>query len=222
MTRICQLYQFEQFVPYLSAWHWQQQLLAERKHDSSLPDLLILLEHPPVYTFGHGADLEFAKFDLNDPTIQWHRIERGGEVTYHAPGQLVAYPILNLRFYQQDLHWYLRQLEEVLILSLADLAIAAERIPGLTGVWVGGQKIAQIGIKCSGWITMHGFALNVNLDLAGFERIIPCGISDRVCCSISQFLPEITVSQVQPIVSQKFAQVFELELNYARLDHVMP
>jgi lipoyl(octanoyl) transferase len=211
MPRTCQLYQCG-LVPFGVAWQWQQQLLAARKQDPSLPDVLILLEHPPVYTFGHGADLGFAKFDLDNSTIPWYRIERGGEVTYHAPGQIVAYPILNLRFYQQDLHWYLRQLEEVLILTLADLAIAAERIPGLTGVWVGGQKIAQIGIKCSSWFTMHGFALNVNLDLAGFKQIVPCGISDRDCCSISQFIPKITVSQVQQIIIQKFTQVFNVEL----------
>jgi lipoyl(octanoyl) transferase len=212
MTRLCELYQFDRPVAFNDAWHWQQQLLAERKIDLSLTDVLILLEHQAVYTFGRGADLKFAQFNLADPGIEWHRIERGGEVTYHAPGQLVGYPILNLRFHQCDLHWYLRQLEEVLILTLGEFAIAAKRVPGLTGVWVGEQKIGQIGVKCSSWITMHGFALNINLDLAGFDRIIPCGISDRTCCSMAQFLPEITVAQVQPVVVQKFAQVFGMQL----------
>jgi lipoyl(octanoyl) transferase len=212
MARLCDLYQFDQPVAFKDAWQWQQQLLADRKKDASLNDVLILLEHQSVYTFGRGSNLNFAKFDLANAAVEWHQIERGGEVTYHAPGQLVGYPILNLNFYQTDLHWYMRQLEQVLILTLADFAIASNRIAGLTGVWVNGAKIGQIGIKCSSWITMHGFALNVNLDLAGFEQIIPCGISDRSCCNMAQFVPEITVSQVQPVIAYHFAQVFGIEL----------
>ncbi|MDX1977288.1 MAG: lipoyl(octanoyl) transferase LipB, partial [Pseudanabaenaceae cyanobacterium bins.68] len=198
--------------PYQPLWHWQQQLVQQRHRDPSLADLLILTEHLPVYTFGRGADLAFAKFDLGDPKIEWHRVERGGEVTFHAPGQIVGYPILNLSFYQQDLHWYLRQLEQVLILTLAGFDIPGQRIDRLTGVWVKEQKIAQIGIKCSKWITMHGFALNVNLDLAGFEQIVPCGISDRACCSMEEFVPGIEVTAVMAVVAAKFTQVFNLEL----------
>ncbi len=110
---------------------------------------------------GQGANLEFLKFDLDNSNFDVHRVERGGEVTYHCPGQLVGYPILNLQRYQKDLHWYLRQLEEVIIRVLAIYKLQGERIPSFTGVWVEGRKVAAIGIKVSRWITMHGFALNV-------------------------------------------------------------
>lgn len=206
------LYQFDQPTSYQPLWHWQQQLVQQRIQDPNLADLVILTEHLPVYTFGRGADLTYAKFDLADPKIEWHRVERGGEVTFHAPGQIVGYPILNLNFYQRDLHWYLRQLEEVLILTLAEFGIVGERRDRLTGVWVNERKIAQIGIKCSRWITMHGFALNVNLDLGGFERIVPCGISDRTCCKMSEFVPGLEVTPVRSVVAHKFTEVFNLEL----------
>jgi lipoyl(octanoyl) transferase len=148
-------------VPYAVAWEQQRSLVAQRIQDPTLDDVLLLLEHPPVYTLGQGASLEFVKFDPNEVNTQLYRIERGGEVTYHCPGQLVGYPILNLRYYQQDLHWYLRQLEEVLIQVLGVLGLQGDRIPGMTGVWLEGRKIAAIGIKVSRWITMHGFALNL-------------------------------------------------------------
>jgi lipoyl(octanoyl) transferase len=212
LTRLCYLHQYPQPIPFLTAWQWQQELVTARRQDPTLADALILLEHPPVYTFGRGADLEFAKFCLTDRRIEWHRIERGGEVTHHAPGQIVAYPILNLNFYQQDLHWYLRQLEQVLIEVLAEFDIDGDRLPGLTGVWVQGEKIAQIGIKVSRWITMHGFALNVNLDLAGFQQIVPCGISNRTCCSMAQFIPGIEIETVREAIARCFAQVFQVNL----------
>ena len=211
MRRQCLLYEQEQ-VPYSVAWEQQRSLVAQRIKDPALHDLLLLLEHPPVYTLGQGASLEFLKFDPTELGAQLYRVERGGEVTYHCPGQLVGYPILNLRHYQQDLHWYLRQLEEVLIQVLSVLGLKGDRIAGMTGVWVEGHKVAAIGIKVSRWIAMHGFALNVCPDLSGFERIVPCGIADKPVGSLAQFVPGIRVEDVGQIGGAKFAEVFDVQL----------
>ncbi|MGB3507713.1 MAG: lipoyl(octanoyl) transferase LipB [Microcoleaceae cyanobacterium] len=199
-------------VTYSVAWEWQRSLVQERRDHPELADVLILLEHPPVYTLGQGATLDFLKFDPTQNEYELHRVERGGEVTYHCPGQLVGYPILNLRRYRQDLHWYLRQLEEVLLKVLDVYGLKGERYPGLTGVWLDGRKIAAIGIKVSRWITMHGFALNVCPDLAGFDRIVPCGISDRSVASLAEFIPGITIDKVLPLVTTAFVEVFGVEL----------
>ena len=209
--RRCWLYNVEQ-MPYKIAWEWQRSLVAERINNSHLDDALILLEHPPVYTLGQGASLDFINFDLNQTKWEVHRIERGGEVTYHCPGQLVGYPILNLRYYQQDLHWYLRQLEEVLILVLSVYGLKGYRIAGMTGVWAEDRKVAAIGIKVSKWITMHGFALNICPDLSGFEQIIPCGIVDKAVGSLEQLIPGIDFNQVRQQVAVAFAEVFNVEL----------
>jgi lipoyl(octanoyl) transferase len=199
-------------VAYQTAWDYQRSLVAARMADPMLEDVLLLLEHPPVYTLGTGSTQDFLKFDPENAPYEIHRIERGGEVTYHCPGQLVGYPILNLRHYQQDLHWYLRQLEEVILQVLQSYGLPAERLSGLTGVWVEGYKLAAIGIKVSRWITMHGFAINVCPDLTGFTRIIPCGIADKPVGSLAQFLPAITVKQVQNDIVRSFAQVFQVYL----------
>ncbi len=199
-------------MPYQQALEWQRSQVAERKIDSTLDDLLLLLEHPPVYTLGQGSDIEFLKFDPAQSPVKVVRIERGGEVTYHCPGQLVGYPILNLAYYQKDLHWYLRQLEEVVIRVLTGYGLQGTRIPGLTGVWVEGYKVAAIGIKVSRWITMHGFALNVCPDLSGFQSIVPCGIADKPVGSLEQFIPGIQVSQVRQQVAIAFADVFNVQL----------
>jgi len=207
----CLLYN-QGLMPYLEAHGWQRSLLTERIHDPSLDDVLILLEHPPVYTLGQGANSDFLKFDIDKSQYHVHRIERGGEVTYHCPGQLVGYPILNLQSYRKDLHWYLRQLEEVIIRVLAVYGLQGERIPAFTGVWLEGRKVAAIGIKVSRWITMHGFALNVCPDMTGFERIVPCGISDKPVGSLAEWIPGITCQEVRFYVAQSFAEVFGVEL----------
>ncbi|MBD1936964.1 lipoyl(octanoyl) transferase LipB [Microcoleus sp. FACHB-68] len=207
----CWLYNEAQ-VPYSVAWRWQQSLVAARRDNPELEDVLILLEHPPVYTLGQGASLDFLKFDPTGTEFEVHRVERGGEVTYHCPGQLVGYPILNLRRHRQDLHWYLRQLEEVLIQVLETYGLKGERVAGFTGVWVEGRKVAAIGIKVSRWITMHGFALNVCPSLKGFERIVPCGISDKPVGSLAQFIPGIELDSVRQDVAAGFARVFNLQL----------
>lgn len=213
-SRKCLLYKAG-IVPYKTAWQWQRSL-QQRIYDSSSEDALILLEHPPVYTLGQGADPEFIKFDIDKSTHHVYRVERGGEVTYHCPGQLVGYPILNLHYHCKDLHWYLRQLEELLIRVLAVYGLSGERYPGLTGVWLEGYKVAAIGIKVSRWVTMHGFALNVCPDLTGFEQIVPCGISHRPVGSLSQWIPDITLEQIIPQVIQAFSEVFNIEVELAQ------
>ncbi len=211
MRRQC-LLDNQGLVPYSVAWEQQRSLLTQRINDPSLDDVLLLLEHAPVYTLGQGASLEFLKFDPTEVSCEVHRVERGGEVTYHCPGQLVGYPILNLRYYKQDLHWYLRQLEEVLIQLLAVYGLKGERVVGMTGVWLEGRKVAAIGIKVSRWITMHGFALNVCPDLTGFERIVPCGIADKPVGSLAQFIPGISVEPMRQLAAAMFAEVFNVEL----------
>ncbi|MGL5832906.1 MAG: lipoyl(octanoyl) transferase LipB [Waterburya sp.] len=199
-------------VNYNQAWEYQRSLVAERVNDASLNDILILLEHFPVYTLGTGSTLDFLNFDPQAGEFEIHRIERGGEVTYHCPGQLVGYPILNLRYYQQDLHWYLRQLEAVIISTVANYGLSAYRVPDFTGVWLEGKKIAAIGIKVRRWITMHGFALNVCPDMSGFKQIVPCGIADRPVGSLQEFVPDLTVDRVRIDMAQAFATVFQIEL----------
>ncbi|MDJ0559818.1 MAG: lipoyl(octanoyl) transferase LipB [Microcystis sp. M53599_WE4] len=211
MPRLCGL-KIQAITPYSLAWSQQRSLVEARIANPDLPDVLLLLEHPPVYTLGTGSDIKFIKFNLDKTDKEVYRIERGGQVTYHCPGQLVGYPILNLRYYQQDLHWYLRQLEEVILQTIAIYGLSGERIGGLTGVWVEGYKIAAIGIKVSHWITYHGFAVNVCPDLSGFAEIIPCGIANKPVGSLRQFLPNISLMQVQQDLSRVFASVFGVEL----------
>jgi lipoyl(octanoyl) transferase len=211
IPRLCGL-KIQAITPYSLAWAQQRSLVGARIADPDLPDVLLLLEHPPVYTLGTGSDIKFIKFNLDKTDKEVYRIERGGEVTHHCPGQLVGYPILNLRYYQQDLHWYLRQLEEVILQTIAIYGLSGERIGGLTGVWVEGYKIAAIGIKVSRWITYHGFAVNVCPDLSGFAEIIPCGIANKPVGSLQQFLPNISLMQVQRDLSRVFASVFGVEL----------
>lgn len=217
-------------VPYQIAWQWQRQLVARYKAANlhraistntdekqsnggeGATDSLILLQHPPVYTLGQGANVRFLRFDPAQASYEIHRIERGGEVTYHCPGQLVGYPILDLHGYRLDLHWYLRALEEVIIRTLACYGLEGKRIAGLTGVWLGGCKVAAVGIKVSRWITMHGFALNVCPDLSGFEKIVPCGIEGKSVGSLVQFLPAVRFLNVQKTLLEQFEQVFQLTL----------
>ncbi|MFM2311646.1 MAG: hypothetical protein RLZZ04_922 [Cyanobacteriota bacterium] len=199
-------------VRYVQAWDYQRSLVEERVKNTSLNDILILLEHSPVYTLGTGSSLDFLNFDPQAGEFEIHRIERGGEVTYHCPGQLVGYPILNLRYYQQDLHWYLRQLEAVIIKTVANYGLSAYRVPNFTGVWLEGKKIAAIGIKVRRWITMHGFALNICSDMGGFQQIVPCGIADKPVGSLQEFVPDLTVERVRIDVAKAFAAVFQVEL----------
>jgi lipoyl(octanoyl) transferase len=168
-------------VPYQEALELQRRLARERIDGRLSHDLLLLLEHPPVVTLGRASHAENV---IRADGIDVVEVERGGDVTYHGPGQLVGYPIFDLRGHQQDLHWYLRTLEQALIDGLAVLNIPAERNPGYTGVWTKGRKIASIGVHVKQWVTWHGFALNVTTDLGAFDRIVPCGIPGVVMTSI--------------------------------------
>ncbi len=170
-------------VPYDRATAWQEGLVERRRAGGS--DVLLLLEHPPVYTLGRGADPRFLGAGADGP-IPVVRAGRGGQVTYHGPGQLVGYPIVDLRGHRQDVHWYVRELEQVLIDALDAFGIVAGRVTGLTGVWVDGRrKIASIGIGIRRWVTWHGFALNVGRDLTPFAAITPCGLSGVVMTSVA-------------------------------------
>jgi len=170
-------------VPYAEALEWQR-AVAQARIERRLPhDVLLLLEHPPVVTLGrnsHEANL------LRGGDVDLFEVERGGDVTYHGPGQLVGYPIIDLAGYRRDLHWYLRTLEQALIDALAELGVPAERNTGYTGVWTRGRKIASIGIHVKQWVTWHGFALNVTTDLTAFDRIVPCGIPGVVMTSVER------------------------------------
>jgi lipoyl(octanoyl) transferase len=174
-------------VPYLTA-HRLQHALRERRISGELDsDVLLLLEHEPTVTLGRGtkaSSLPLPPEELSRRGLTVAEVERGGDVTWHGPGQLVGYPIVHLSRHREDLHWYLRQVEEVLIRALADLGIQAGRNPGYTGVWTGGRKIASIGVHVRQWVTTHGFALNVNNDVTGFDLIVPCGIENVQMTSV--------------------------------------
>ena len=173
---------------------------------------LLLLEHPHVITLGRGAketNILLDEGSLESISVEVHHTGRGGDVTYHGPGQLVGYPILNLRPDRCDVHRYVRDLEQVLILTLAEYGITGERIDGLTGVWVGSEKIGAIGVRIARWITSHGFALNVNTDLSYFRTIVPCGIIGRGVTSMSRLAGrDFEVAEVSGVVAAKFAEVF--------------
>ncbi|GBC96436.1 Octanoyltransferase [bacterium HR16] len=202
-------------VDYTSAWQYQCELVRQRR-EGAVPDTLLLLEHrPPVITLGRGSHAEHLLVppqQLERLGIQLVETDRGGDITYHGPGQLVGYPILDLRQHERDVHLYLRKLEEVIITALTHFGIVGHRKEGLTGVWVGEEKIAAIGIKVSHWITMHGFALNVCPDLSHFDLIVPCGIRDKGVTSVQNLLGrEVTLPEIFPPVVEAFAQAFSLQ-----------
>jgi lipoyl(octanoyl) transferase len=196
-------------IGYGDALALQQQLVSDRKQ-ALVPDHLLLLEHPHVITLGRNGHMEnlLAGDDiLSRAGIEFHPTDRGGDVTYHGPGQLVGYPILDLREWKRDVGAYVRGLEQAIIDTLADYGIEAGRIPKLTGVWVDGRKIAAIGVHLSRWVTSHGFALNVNTDLSYFQYIVPCGLTKPVT-SMAQLGVRATVDEVAHIFTHHFARVF--------------
>ena len=199
-------------VNYIKAWDLQKELLEKRKNNE-INDKLILLEHPHTYTLGRTAQKSHIicpKEFLEANKISVYEIDRGGDITYHGPGQIVGYPIIKLEDNFKDSHKYLRLLEEVIILTLNDYGISAVRKEGFTGVWVGERKICAIGVKISSWITMHGFALNVNTDLSLFRGIIPCGISDKEVTSLEKELGEICdIQKVKDVIIKYFKEKFE-------------
>ncbi|KAK4522674.1 hypothetical protein GAYE_PCTG14G0564 [Galdieria yellowstonensis] len=212
--RPCWFYNLSGYHSYQNIRNWQLQLRTERMEPNGehLPDVLLVLEHQPVYTLGTGANEEFIKFDLKHPPCEVYRIERGGEITFHGPGQLIFYPILNLRYHKKDLRWYLRRLEQVVIEALKIYGLEAHRVEGLTGVWLDNKKIAAIGIAASKWITMHGVALNVINDLEPFRKIVPCGIRDREVGRLVDYVPGIDMQQLRIHLAECFADMFQLSL----------
>ena len=196
---------------YAEAWELQRRLF-ELCQRGVVGDLLLLTEHEPVYTLGKGGDqnhLLASDSELSKDGTEVFRIDRGGDITYHGPGQVVGYPILNLQHYSPDIHKYLRNLEEVIIRALAGFDIRSGREEGMTGVWVQGEKIAAIGVKVSKWVTMHGFALNVNTDLRKFDRIIPCGIFHKGVTSMERILGRnIPLADVEAKLKESFSEVF--------------
>lgn len=196
----------------------QRSLCRRRIAGEIVEDLLLLVEHEPVVTLGRGTrprSLPLSTTELERRDISVYEVERGGDVTFHGPGQLVGYPIFDLRRHREDLHWYLRRLESALIGGLATLGIEAGPNPGLTGVWTRGRKIASIGIHVKQWVTFHGFALNVNTDLSYFDLIVPCGIRDVVMTSVARELersdPSVLWEETRQAVIEGMGTAFELE-----------
>jgi lipoate-protein ligase B len=219
-------------LPYIEALALQRAAARARISGAFDQDLLILVEHPAVLTMGRSSKaghLLASPALLQARGVELHEVERGGDVTFHGPGQLVGYPIIDLKRHKQDLHWFLRQVEEALIRAVGALGVPAERSTGRTGVWTGGRKLASIGVHARDWVTWHGFALNVTTDLSWFDLIVPCGIADVQMTSLEaelggaatagDDLARLTHAQVE----RGFAEVFDLvpvELDPMELERV--
>ena len=206
-------------MPYGEALALQRTLVEDRRH-GRVGDLLLLVEHPPVITLGVRGDGGRAHIlaspdALSARGIEVHETGRGGDVTYHGPGQIVGYPIIDLKPDRCDVHRYVRDLEEVLIRAVSDFGIEAGRIAGLTGIWVGPDKLAAIGVRISRWITSHGFALNVATDLSRFGLIVPCGITDKGVTSMEHLLGHpVPMDEVGNAVASRFAETFGRSVTY--------
>lgn len=209
-------------MPYDEGLELQRTLVEQRK-TGEIPDTLLLLEHPPVVTLGvrkggGRVNILATPEKLAALGVAVHEAGRGGDVTYHGPGQLVGYPIVDLRPDRQDVHRYVRDIEEVLIRSCADFGVAAARLEGFSGAWVshpirGLEKVAAIGVRIARWITSHGFALNVSTDLSFFDLIVPCGISDRGVTSLERSVGRsVNMSSVEESIVHHFAGVFAREV----------
>ena len=193
---------------YKNTWELQKKLQIKRI-ENKIEDTLLLVEHEPVYTFGKNADENHLLQNYPEDVKLFH-IERGGDITFHGPGQLVGYPIMDLHNYKMSISWYMRSLEEVIIRSLDRFGILADRKDGLTGVWVGDEKIAALGVRISRWVTMHGFALNVNTDLTYYDSIIPCGIFNYGITSMEHILGnEQEMNEVKKVLVSVFSDVFQ-------------
>jgi len=205
---------------YEEVWRLQKEFVARRRA-GEIPDTVILVEHPPVFTVGrltvHSSQLDSFQLSIeklrtvNCQTVNCLVVERGGGITFHGPGQLVGYPIVDLKSRGRNIHRFLRDLEEVLIRTLRDFSLEAHQRSGLTGVWVGPQKIASIGIAVRQWVSYHGFALNVSVDLRYFRMIRPCGLDGAVITSMSELLNrEVSVTEVKPALVERWQEVFTL------------
>lgn len=202
---------------YAETWELQKKVFSARI-EKRIGDILLLTEHEPVFTFGKGADenhLLANEQELSDKKIDMFWIDRGGDVTFHGPGQIVGYPIIDLNLHYNDIHKYLRDLEQMIINVLNEYDIVGGREKEFTGVWVKNDKIAALGVKVSKWITMHGFALNVGTDLSFFDRIIPCGIFHKGVTSLHNVVGKpITIDEVQRHIINHFAKIFSFEIKH--------
>src|SRR5882762_4001214 len=204
---------------YAEAWTLQKRAVAARKA-SAIEDLLLLCEHPHVITQGRNGKREnllASEHVLRQKGVEFHATNRGGDITYHGPGQLVGYPILNLGAIRRDVVWYVRTLEEAMIRATAEFGIAAERVAGKTGIWVRTgdteEKLAAIGVHISRWITSHGFAYNVSTDLRNFDLIVPCGIADRKATSLEKLLGRsVEQKEVAPKIAKHLGELLGLEV----------
>ena len=201
--------------PYGEIWSLQEDLVALRQRES-VPDFLLLVEHEPVFTLGKGGRQDhilISSQEIARREISVHRVDRGGDVTFHGPGQMVAYPILDLSAHGKDVHLYCRKLEEVGLRILSDYGFSGKRVPGLTGVWVGEDKIMAIGVGVKRWIAFHGLAFNVNTDLDCFRLIHPCGIKNRGVTSLAHLMQrEIPMEEVKEILLHHFSSLFETRI----------
>ena len=216
--------------PFAAALELQRAAARARITGEIDQDLLLLVEHPPVITLGRSSKAHHLLASpalLESRGVELFEVERGGDVTFHGPGQLVGYPIVDLKRHKQDLHWYLRQVEEALIRALEPMGIMAERRAGLTGVWTDGRKLASIGVHARDWVTWHGFALNVTTDLSYFDLMVPCGIADVEMTSVRRELPPDTTrhddlaQRVRAGVADSFARVFQLTPARADVDALL-
>ncbi|MGO9588483.1 MAG: lipoyl(octanoyl) transferase LipB [Candidatus Acidiferrales bacterium] len=206
-------------IPYLAAWELQQRLVEARKADA-IPDVLLLCEHPHVITLGRNGKREHLRAGdrlLAQMSVEFHPSDRGGDITYHGPGQIVGYPILDLAGHRRDVRWYVAQLEEVMIRTSADFGVAARRVEGRHGIWVdtatGEEKLGALGVHLSRWVASHGFAYNVATDLRYFDLIVPCGIAGARSTSLERALGRaVDVSEARARVAAHFAEVFGRDL----------
>ncbi len=202
-------------LPYAEALAVQRERVAARQA-GQIPDTLLLVEHPHVYTLGRSAQREnvlFTPAKLKEMGAEVFETNRGGDVTYHGPGQIVGYPIVDLRQHRRDVAWYMRSLEEVLIRVAADFGVVAGRLAGVPGVFVGSDKLAAMGVHISRWVTSHGFAFNVNTNLRYFDWIVPCGLRDKGVTSLEKLLGHpIAIQEVSERVVERFGKVFELAI----------
>jgi lipoate-protein ligase B len=204
-------------LPYITALEFQRAIARARISGAIDEDVLLLVEHPPVVTLGRSSKQQHLLASpelLAARGVELFEVERGGDVTFHGPGQLVGYPIVDLKRHKRDLHWYLRQVEEALIRAVAPLGIAAERSVGQTGVWTQGRKLASIGVHARDWVTWHGFALNITTDLSYFDLMVPCGIAEVEMTSVAKELgsPAGLDARTRERVIAEFSQVFELQI----------
>ncbi len=200
-----------ELIDFEIAWDWQKNWQRTLFEKPLAPQAVWMLQHPNCYTLGRGSDEENLLSKCSDIRSNLYRIDRGGEVTCHLPGQLVVYLVLDLRRFKTDLNWYLRELENVLLDVLKRLGLSGHRVDGLTGVWVGDFKVASIGIGCRRWITQHGLALNIDCDLSRFGNIIPCGLKHHKVGKLSSFINGLKVEDVKPLMKDELFKHFGLK-----------